>query len=361
MVAIYGCYVNEQKEIVSDFKRGTGTMPQNEADKYFALFRRVLSGAQGKTLLDITFRTTQVADSPEHKLLMGLRGDSLANEENRMALYKQVIESLTLDTSYLILLGTESYDVPFKSKDDVEQADNSAEAYTYVLCAICPVKQTKAVLHYEPASRDFQDGNMVAAASAPVMGFLFPAFDNRAANIYNALYYNHNEMDNYEAFVSAVFNTPVAKPTHEQRATFRELLADTLETDCNMEIVQAVHDEIRQRITLHKESKVPDALTISQAQITTVLESCGVSAEKLEKFTSNFEAAFGIGAELYPDNILDSKKIEVKTPSVTVKVAADRSDLIETRIIGGVKYILIQADDDVEVNGIPIQFDTNNT
>ena len=38
-----------------------------------------------------------------------------------------------------------------------------------------------------------------------------------------------------------------------------------------------------------------------------------------------------------------------------IKVDPTRSDLIETRIIGGVKYIMICADENVEVNGVSIQ------
>ena len=33
-----------------------------------------------------------------------------------------------------------------------------------------------------------------------------------------------------------------------------------------------------------------------------------------------------------------------------------RTDLVETRVIGGVKYILINADENIEVNGVSIHF-----
>ena len=39
---------------------------------------------------------------------------------------------------------------------------------------------------------------------------------------------------------------------------------------------------------------------------------------------------------------------------MVIKVDPSRSDLVETRIIGGVKYIMICADEDVEVNGVSI-------
>jgi hypothetical protein len=271
-----------------------------------------------------------------------------------MAFLRKIVESLSLEGNYLILLGTDSYDVPFKSRDGELQNENSDETYTYVLCAICPVKQTKAVLHYEPSTREFQDGNMMNAVAAPELGFLFPAFDGRATNIYNALYFNRTPKDNHEAFVTAVFNTPVAKPAQEQKESFEGLLSSALDAECSLEVVQAVHDQVCQQIALHKESKVPEALTITKDQFTDMLEDCGISEARVAKFSVDFEQTFGLDANVYPANIIDTKKIEIKTPDVSIKVAPDRSDLIQTRVIGGVKYILIQADENVEVNGVNI-------
>ena len=121
-----------------------------------------------------------------------------------------------------------------------------------------------------------------------------------------------------------------------------------------MDLVQTVHDEICQRIELHKESKIPDPLLLSKADVKEVLSSCGVSEENLSKFSVEYDEAFGFEADLHPRNIIDNKHFEVKTPDVVIKVDPARSDLIETRVIGGVKYILICADEDVEVNGVSI-------
>ena len=354
MTAIYGCYVNDNKEIISEFHQSTGIMPENEADKYFGLMRRALSGSIGKNLIDITFKTSQVADSEEHKLLMELRSTKLKEEELRMAFYQKVIETVSLDSNYLILIGCDSYDVPFKSRDDETQVDASNEVFTYLLCAICPVKQTKPNLHYIPESKEFHDGGMMNIVSAPELGFLFPAFDNRATNIYNALYYTHSPKENHEEFVAAVFNTPIPKPAAEQKKTFEALLTTTLDEDCSLDLVQTVHDQICRRIELHKESKVPEPLMIGKEDVKEVLSSCGVSEEHLAKFSVDYDEAFGFEADLHPKNIIDDKRFEIHTPDVSIKVAPDRTDLIETRVIGGVKYIMICAEEDVEVNGVSI-------
>lgn len=357
MTALYGCYVNDNKEIISEFRQSIGIMPENEADKYFALLRRTLSGQLGKNLIDITFKTSQVADSPEHKLLMELRETKLKEENLRMAFYKKVIETVELGCGYLILMGCDSYDVPFKSKDDSVQADASGEVYTYLLCAICPVKQTKPNLHYIPESKEFHDGGMLNIVSAPELGFLFPTFDNRATNIYNALYYTHSPKDSHEAFVASVFNTPIPKPAAEQKKTFEALLTTTLADECSMDVVQTVHEQLCQRIELHKEAKVPEALTVSKDEVKEVLSTCGVSQEHLAKFSVEYDEAFGFEADLHPKNIIDNKRFEIQTPDVIIKVAPDRTDLIETRVIGGIKYILINADENVEVNGVNIHID----
>ena len=93
---------------------------------------------------------------------------------------------------------------------------------------------------------------------------------------------------------------------------------------------------------------------ISKEEVKEVLTSCGVSEEHMSKFSVDYDEAFGFEADLHPKNIIDNKHFELKTPDVVIKVDPARSDLIETRIIGGVKYILISADEEVEVNGVSI-------
>lgn len=358
---IYGCYVNDNKEIISEFKQSVGMMPENESDKYFALLRRSLSGALGKNLIDITFKTSQVADSPEHKLLMALRESRLEDEEKRLEFYQKIIDTVVLEGNYLILLGCDSYDVPFKSKDDSFQKDSSEEVYRFLLCCICPVKQTKANLHYIPEEKVFHDGAMNQMVSAPALGFLFPAFDNRSTNIYNALYYTHDTKGAQDALIEALFNTPVPQPAAEQKKSFEALLTTALGEECSLDVVQTVHDQICQRIELHKESKVPEPLLISKEDVKEVLSSCGVSEEHVAKFSVDYDEVFGFEADLHPKNIIDNKHFELKTPDVVIKVDPARSDLIETRVIGGVKYIMICADEEVEVNGVNIHIQDSQT
>jgi len=84
------------------------------------------------------------------------------------------------------------------------------------------------------------------------------------------------------------------------------------------------------------------------------LEYCGVEEEKVEQFGEKFEEQFGKNAEVAPKSIVDVKKFQVSTPDVSIKVNPERTDLVSTQVINGVRYIMIRANEGVEVNGVNI-------
>lgn len=357
---IRGCYVNGQREIISQFNESLALMPTEDGEKYLSLFRKVLTGALGRNLLDLSFRTQQVVDSGEHRLLMALRDSALGDENAVQAFFSRAIQALDLEGNSLILLTYNTYDVPYRGKDGVEQEDNSSEQFRYILCAVCPVKETKPALNYNTRESRFHLQGAGQVVGAPELGFLFPAFDDRAANIYNALYYTHNMGENHDSFVDALFKTPVPMPALVQRETFQTVLGETLEEDCNYQVIQAVQDRLTQMIDVHKESKEPEPLTVSKRGIRAVLSASGVSPAHAEAFDERFDAEFGVDAQLSPQNLVDVKRLEVRTPDVVIQVNPERSDLVRTRIVDGAKCIVIRASEGVEVNGVAIQIPEEN-
>lgn len=351
---VRGCYVNENREIISQFDQSLGMMTQEETEKFLALLRKTLSGTVGKNLVDLTFDTQQVASGEEHKLLMSLRGSALQDEEAVQALFQHCISTLELAGNYLILLACDTYDVPYRSRDGLRQDDAGGEVFSYLLCSVCPVKPTKPALSYHVQENEFREMKMDYLVSPPEVGFLFPAFDERSTNLYNALYYTKNAGVSQEAFVNAVFGTPTPMPADTQKETFQMVLGEALEDECSFEVVQSVHEQLCGLIQEHKDSRETAPLTVSKETVRQVLDGCGISQEHAQVFAEQFDLAFGEEADLSPKNLVDPKRLEVKTPNVVIHVNADRGDLIKTEIINGCKYILIRADEGVEVNGVNI-------
>ena len=351
---IRGCYVNDKREIVSMFNRPLMSFPQEEAEKYLAIYRRTLSGIPGKNLVEITFRPDQVMDGEEHRLLSALRNTALKVEEGVQSFYQKIIDALEMEGNYLILMMHDAYDIPFRAKDDLKVDDASEEVFDYILLSICPVKLSKPALSYYAEDNEFHDRELDWVVAGPELGFMFPAFDDRAANIYSALYFTRDTETMHGEFISAIFNTDSPMPADEQKETFQALLEDTLGDELSYEVVQTVHEQIRGLIEEQKSDKEAEAPVVTKREVRGMLESCGVSEEHVAAFEQKYDEDFGAAIDLGAQNIVNERKFEVRTPDVVIQVNPERSDLVETRVIDGFKYILIRADEGVAVNGVNI-------
>ena len=356
---IYGCYVNAAKEIVTRIDMSLGLMDQEETEMYYKILKKSLSGTLGRNLIDIEFSTTQVESSDEHRLLQALRTSHLSDESMRELMYERIIETLDFgDESYVILMASDSYDVPFKGGDDEIFDEGSNEVFDYFICCVCPVKDAKAALRYESEERTFRGASTGHVLGAPEIGFMFPAFDDRCANIYNLLYYSRNISEIHDEFIRGIFNVEnIPMSAGAQKDAFGGSLSTALGTDCSLEVIQAVHEDIREKLAFHKESKEPDQPEIYIEDVDDILRRSGVPDEKINSFNEECQKQLGSSDTLNPGNLIETKKFEMITPEVKISVDPEYAYRITTRIIDGEKYILIPADGSVEVNGIEVSIE----
>lgn len=352
---VYGCYVNTNKEIIAGFDESLGLLSQTETEKYLALLKKTLSGALGKNLLDISFATAQVMEGEEYRLLSQLRKTELRDAALREEFCRAVIDKLDMEErNYLILMACDVYDVPRYGRDG-RRDEEGGELYQYLVCCVCPVKEGKAELGYAPEEKRFRTAALGQTVGAPELGFLFPSFDDRAANIYSALFYSKDSGKSHQDFVDAVFSARAPMPAARQKELFGELLSQSLEEECSFDVVQAVHEQLSERLTLHRESRDPEPLTLTERDMGDILENSGVSPERAEAFVRRCGEELGEDTPLRPANISSASRMEIQTPEVKISVDPKYGHLIQTRVIDGRKYILISADAGVELNGLPVE------
>ncbi len=353
---VLGCCVNEKGEIVSQFRQSLAIMQEDELEKLLTLLRKTLSGGIGKNLMDLSFSTQQVADSDEHRLLMALRESALEDPEVVTAFFEKTTASLTMEGNYLILLARDVYDVPYRAKDGERLEDASEEVFTYLLCGICPVKTTKPALGYYLSDNEFRTCGIDWLVAPPEAGFLFPAFDDRSSNIYNALYYSRNTGEIHPELIEGLFNVEPPMPAAAQKEAFQEVLSETLSEECSYNVIQGVDEQLREMVAEHKANHVEEPLQVSRQAVVGILEDCGVSEERVEAFDGRYREVFGEEEGLSPRNLVDSTRVTLTTPGISVQVKPECSRLVETKYIDGAKYILIRVEEGVEVNGIPVKF-----
>ena len=348
-----GCYVDAEKQKRLTLKEAFLSLPEEEMFKYIDIFRKTLSGSIGKTMLNMEFPMEQeTKEDGTQRFLMKLLESKLTDDDLLNEFYDKIISVYNYPENYFISLTHDAYDIPKITSDGVENFDASEYVYDYILCCICPVKLTKPGLCYNAETNHIQDRIRDWVVEAPQSGFLFPAFNDRNMDIHNLLYYSKKSDELDAVITEEVLGCQLPLPAKSQKETFNNILEESLGLDCDYEVVKTIHENLNQMLA--ETSEEPEPLALAKEDMSHLLMKSGVEEKEIETFETRFDETVGEDQCLMAVNISSPKKFEVATPDVKVTVNPQRTDLVETKVINGVPYLMIEINDLVEVNGIQV-------
>ena len=350
---ICGCYVDHEKNKTMESKDAFLSLPEEDAFKYFDIFKKTLSGTIGKNMLNMEFPLDAEMPGGTQEFLLKLRNSRLEDDMLLEEFYDKVIATYEYAENYYIILIHAMYDIPGKSTDDLEMFDASEDVYEYLLMSICPVSLSKAGLCYNAEDNRIEDRVRDWIVDMPDKGFLFPAFNDRNTDLHSVLYYTKKSEDLQPEMIEQLLGAQMPMSADTQKETFQMIIEDTLGEDGDYETVRNIHETLNDLIEEHKEE--PEPLKLDKTDVKKIFEQSGVPAEKMENFDRNYEETAGEKTSLLASNIAETRKFNIETPDIIIKVNPDRADLVETRIIDGRQCLVIPVDDHIEVNGINVR------
>ncbi len=392
-----GCYVNDEKQVVSKFSEFFLNLEEDELFKYLEIAKKVLSGTIGNNLLELNFPLDDDFTNETQTSLQQLKRSRLKDEGLLDAFYELIIDHYEYEGNFLILLFHDAYDVMTKTKDK-QKLDDSEEVYEYVLCAICPVALSDAGLTYVEQEDKIKSRIRDWVVGAPVNGFVFPAFIDRSSDVNAIIYYTKNPKDPHPELMEDILGCKAKQTATLQKESFQSVVkmsldveeeqADRIFMDVqeNLNIMvdeyNALYDDVEHDpITLSKnhiqdlliDSGIPEETTAKiedfyldtfadelplaeslldkkilkeSAQVQkekTLIKQIGVLESKLKEVTQN--------APLDGDDPEDSDGIR---PDIILQVKPEKVAEIKTQVIDGQKYIVIPVNEDelARVNGV---------
>ena len=357
ILRLCGCYVDGERNKITQFNENFLNLPEEEKHNYFDIFKKTLSGTPGKNLVDMKFNVDAYADEGARTFLMNLRDSGLKDDRLLNEFYDRIINNYSYVGNYLILLINQVYDIPAVTTDNIEMDDASDEVYSYILCSICHVNLSKPGLGYDEEDNNFHDKKQNHMVDVPDVGFLFPAFNKRSADEDMTLFYTKDVSEFEDGLIDCLLDCAVPLPAKQQKETFTSLVNEALGEEADLEIVKNIHENLEQIIE-EKKQESPAPVMLDKTEMKDLLEKSGVKEEKLENFEEHFEMAAGEHGKLVASNVSSGKKFEVKTPDVVIKINSDKTDIVSTQVIEGRQSHVIQIDERLEVNGISVNPDT---
>ena len=354
--SIYGCYVNAAGQIVTTIEIPVLDMESEEREMYAAILKKVLSGKVGRNQISLELPTDKVGNSDEHRLLMVLKSTKLRDENMRDLLYQRIMGSLDMDgESYVIILAADTYDLQTKDVKGEEWSEESNEQFDYFICAICPVKMSRAALQYLPGQQEFRGISTGTLLAPPAIGFVFPVLEEGSADIYQVQYYTKSTSVNHGELITALFmidNPPMAADV--QKETFDFTLAEALGKECSLDVVTSLQAKLSAKAEAMHEESPSEVAEVFIGDIEDMLSDKGVSDEKVRKFGESVGKRFDGAAAFNIGNLIQKRSFEVRTPETRIITDPETALRIKTKKIDGVTYILVPAGESVSVNGVDV-------
>lgn len=351
---IRGCYVSEDGTVIRELHDSVHSMEKDSLEKYCEILRSSLSGKPGRNLFNMEFplEEEEEGEGGRQQRLYSFLQTELKDDRRLTEFFEKIVENFHSEGKYLILLMHGSYDIPAKGSDNIELEDASDYVYSFLICAICPVNLMKEGLCYDEDACTFLDRRTDWAAQKPVCGFLYPAFNDRQPDIHSLLYYCRKEQERHEEISADVLGCSLPIPETDQKDIFKSMVEQTLGRNCDFENVKNLSEAVSDLIEEQKDSGEP--AQIEKNDMRRLLLENGAEQEVLSDFDKAYDEAVGAGVPLMAENLVDTGKLEVSSPNVKIRVNAEMSEMLRTKVIDGMEYLLIPVVDDLEVNGIRI-------
>jgi len=379
-----GCYVDGDKRKVKTFNETFLNLQEEELHKYLEIFRKTLSGGQGKNLLDLSFVESKQSDETFGKeLLNSIRNSELKDEALLDKFYDKIIDTYNYIGNYLILLIYQAYDVPGITDDNIEMDDASEEVYKYILCSICPMKLTKPGLGYDDSLNTIHVLKQNFSVELPETGFLFPAFNDRSSDENQILYYTKKVDALQDTFLDELLAVAAPLPAKHQKEGFNSFVASVLGDKSDIETMISLQENLSTFVKDKQNESTGNTVVLEKAAVKNVFEKSGLDNEQLNEFEKRFDEQFDIQTiskknnrknikeedneeeeikipklqveqKIIADNVIPTKNFEVKTQDMLLRINTKHMDIVKTKIIDGKKCLVIELTEDVTVNGIPV-------
>jgi len=337
-----GCYVDASKNKVVELSETFLNLEDEEFFKYLEIAKKTLSGTIGNNLLELHFASEEEEPGGKQQYLLGLRESGLKNPELLAHLYDRIIENYDYVGNYLILVFHDAYDVITKTNDDLK-LDESDEVFTYLLCAICPVNLSKPGLGYRADLNRIGIRVQDWVVAAPDVGFLFPSFAERSADIHSLTYYVRYAKDSHRDFIEAALGCGAKRTATEEHNAFRSIvktaIAPIIEDSDEMLInIQEKLNDIAEEHEAAMEDLVivePEEFTLTTEIIKEVFADTKLPDAAVmqiqDHFTEEFSDKPPVVRNLVNEKAIEKNNKEKKEIKLLEEVASLKQELKDTK------------------------------
>jgi hypothetical protein len=248
-----------------------------------------------------------------------------------------------------------------RDAESEEGGDDEVYSTEFILCSLNKTDQPKKALLFDYIEKEFKSYNVVDPIinlQSPLSGFLFPAFNDNAADVNHILYCAGKVNQPDVTFIEDVLNCEEIITAQENKDSFELILKEVMGDEVDSTVISNVYEEIDRVVQENEENEESESPMLDYRDVERILTVSGV--ENVD--TAKVEHAF--------KSVVDDEKHEFKASSLVPKTIKISTKVVDVTInpvdLKNVKYItyegkrclLLEVDEEVVVEGFRLETKT---
>lgn len=336
-------FVNTDKKIVFREKNLFGTLPPDDQELLFEIFKKSVGGTFGKHIREYEFAEDEARDTL-YKTVKSKLGDT-------DAFLERIVGNIDYIQSFTILSALCSYSIPVVNKNDETTGDY--EDYFFVITSICPVSLPDDTLVCDSnRNKIYKRPKTDMLVNAPTDAFLFPVLTGGQPDVNSVLYFSKSPKKPNFSIISDVLGCKTTLTADSEKSAYSSIIEDSIGDDLSYSLITSINKVVDEEIVAHTKDEKP--AEYDKDGFCSMLEKAGVDDDIVEKAGKVFEDTVGENS-LLASNIATGKTT-IDVSGITISVPKAMTNNVRTAVVGGKECLVVDIDgSSILVNGMTVK------
>ncbi|MED4205445.1 DUF4317 domain-containing protein [Neobacillus mesonae] len=360
---IFNVYVKKESgEIYHQVCQPFQMLEQETQELFLANFKKVLTGHLDAKLFELKFRrdedyTTQTI------LFEGIQAESEDWQDNMIDIVGKMFAHAVYEFDTVVTFIRGEYRKPTKKRNQESEEGGDDEVYAnpFILCSLNKTDLPKKALLFDYIEKEYKSYNMVDPIinlDSPMSGFLFPAFNDNAADVNHILYCAGKVNQPDYTFIEKVLDCEDIFTAQDDKDCFGFILKEVIGDEVDSKVISNVYEEIDRVVQESQEKEESEVPTIDHRDIERILKVSGVENVEAAKVEHAFKSVVTDEKHEFKATSLVPKSIKIETKIADVTINPKELKNVKYITYEGKRCLLLEVDEEVVVEGFRLESQT---
>ncbi|WP_043932993.1 DUF4317 domain-containing protein [Bacillus sp. EB01] len=355
---IFNVYVQkETSEIYHWQSQPFGMLEQFQQELFMDNFRKVLAGQLDAKLFDLKFKRGEEG-STQTILYDNLKTEDVETwMQNMLSIVEKMFDGLVyeMDTVVTFIRGEFKVATRARNEETEEGGDDEMFSHRFILCSLNRTDQPKSSLVFDYIEKEFKANTAVDPIinlTAPMFGFLFPTFNQGAADVNHILYSAGKANQPSDRFIEEVLTCEPIHTAKEEKDNFEQVLQSLIGEKVETDVLANIYSEINKVVEEAEDSEAP---MLDYHDVERILDESGVKDVTTEKVEFAFKNVLDNEQKEIKATSLVPKTVKIETKVATVTVNPEDLKNVRYVTINGKRCLLLEIDEAAVVEGFQLE------